>query len=144
MTGAADVAPVAQQPVVVAAAIIDRWGDRPRVLAAQRTGPPALAGCWEWPGGKVEPGESDADALRRECREELGVDIELTGRLGSDLSVAGGHWTLRLWAAVIVAGTPRCLEHAALSWLGADELDDVRWLPSDLPLLVDVRAALAG
>ncbi len=68
-------------PLVVAAAIV-RAG---AVLAARRTRPAALAGRWELPGGRVEPGESDPAALRRECREELGAEVVVRHRLGPDL-----------------------------------------------------------
>src|SRR6266545_5054036 len=72
--------------VVVGAAILDGG----RLLAAQRGEPPALAGGWELPGGKVEPGESEEDALVRECREELGVEIALGKRVGGDWPLANG------------------------------------------------------
>ncbi len=111
------------------------------VLAAQRAEPPALAGGWEFPGGKVEAGESDEAALVRECREELDVDIELDDRLGSDISVNGSA-VLRVWTARIVGGDPVAVEHAELRWLNRDELADVAWLPADLPLVDELRLLL--
>ena len=120
--------------VVVGAAIVDTIGGTARVLAACRAGPPALAGWWEFPGGKVEPGESETAALVRECREELGVEVAPVGRLGGDLSAAGG-WVLRVWVAQLVGGRPRALEHREIRWLDAQQLYDVRWLPLDLPLV---------
>lgn len=125
--------------VVVAAALLDGAG---RVLAAQRARPPALAGRWEFAGGKVEPGESDTAALVRECQEELGVQIEPIARLGTDLPAAGGG-VLRVWTARIVAGEPHPHEHLALRWLTADQLTDVDWLPGDRPLLAPLRAQLS-
>lgn len=119
--------------VVVGAAILHPDGGR--VLAAQRSRPPELAGQWEFPGGKVEPGEDERDALRRECREELGVEVEPLARLGADLPAAGGRLVLRVWVAVLVDGVPEARDHAALRWLGADELHDVPWLAPDLPLV---------
>jgi 8-oxo-dGTP diphosphatase len=133
-------APATAGRVVVAAALLDGAG---RVLAAQRSRPPELAGRWEFAGGKVEPGESDTAALVRECREELGVEIEPIARLGRDLP-AGGGGVLRAWTAHIVAGEPRPLEHLALRWLTADQLTDVDWLPGDRPLLAPLRSQLAG
>lgn len=127
--------------VVVGAALLDGAG---RVLAAQRARPPELAGWWEFPGGKVEPGEPPAAALVRECREELGVDIEVGARLGGDLPVQGGGAVLRVWTARIRAGEPVAREHAALRWLAADELDEVAWLPADRPLIDLLRAGPAG
>jgi 8-oxo-dGTP diphosphatase len=116
--------------VVVGIAIIA--GDR--LLAAQRSGPPALAGFWELPGGKVDAGESDEAALVRECREELGVDVMLGTRVGRDWPI-GEHGILRVWLGAIVTGEPQALEHAALRWLRVDELHDVAWLPADLPIV---------
>ncbi|RAY14521.1 DNA mismatch repair protein MutT [Actinomadura craniellae] len=114
-----------------------------RVLAAQRSEPPELAGGWEFPGGKVDPGESDGAALVRECHEELGVKIRVGARLGGDFPLESGQ-TLRVWWAELVDGEPRPLEHLALRWLGSAELYDVAWLAGDLPVVDLVRAHLAG
>ncbi|GAA3944470.1 (deoxy)nucleoside triphosphate pyrophosphohydrolase [Actinomadura viridis] len=125
--------------VVVGAAIISGG----RLLAAQRAEPPELAGGWEFPGGKVDPGESDEDALVRECHEELGVKIALDVRIGADWPLSLGG-VLRVWTAGITAGEPRALEHLALRWLGPDELYDVEWLPGDLPVVEGIRPHLLG
>ncbi len=122
--------------LVVGAALI-RDG---RVLAAQRAEPRAYAGRWELPGGKVEAAESGHDALRRECREELGVDIDIGARVGPDL-VIGGTAVLRVWAARPL-GEPAAHEHSALRWLAATELDTVDWLPADRVLLPELRGLL--
>ena len=124
--------------VVVGAAILD--GDR--LLAARRSEPPALAGGWELPGGKVEPGEDDRDALVRECREELGVEITLGARVGEDWPMSGGA-LLRVWTATVVAGVPQPLEdHSELRWLAPHEWYDVAWLAADLPVVQAVRGQL--
>lgn len=116
--------------VAVVGAALVRDG---RVLAARRCGPGALAGGWEFPGGKVEPGESDADALVRECQEELGVSIAVGARLGQ---VAGDAIQLTLYAASLVDGMPEPLQdHDELRWVGREELDAVPWLPIDRALL---------
>ncbi|MGH3341822.1 MAG: (deoxy)nucleoside triphosphate pyrophosphohydrolase [Carbonactinosporaceae bacterium] len=113
--------------VVVGAAIIRRG----QLLAAQRNRPRALAGGWELPGGKVDPGETDTEALVRECREELGVDVQPGTRVGGDWPLQPGA-ILRVWTAELVRGEPAPLEdHAALRWLAAGELADVAWLDSD-------------
>jgi 8-oxo-dGTP diphosphatase len=125
--------PSAGVPVVVGAAILHPDGTR--VLAAQRSRPAELAGQWEFPGGKVEPGEDERTALRRECREELGVEVEPLARLGGDLPAAGGRMVLRVWVAALTLGEPEPREHAALRWLRRDELHSVRWLAPDLPLV---------
>lgn len=124
--------------VTIVGAAILRDG---RVLAAQRAQPSALAGGWEFPGGKVELGESDEIALLRECREELAVEIELDRRLGTDITVNGSA-VLRVWTARLVGGEPVAVEHADLRWLAREELTDVAWLPADLPLVADLRHLL--
>jgi 8-oxo-dGTP diphosphatase len=123
--------------VVVGAAIIAGG----RLLAAQRAEPAALAGGWEFPGGKVDPGESDEEALIRECYEELGVIVKLRERIGGDWPLVLGS-ILRVWTAEVVEGTPQALEHTELRWLSPAELYDVEWLPGDLPIVEVVREHL--
>jgi len=129
---------------VVGAAVV-RDG---RVLVAQRSGGP-YDGCWEFPGGKVEPGESDVSALVRELREELCVDVvpqAFVGEVLLDGVVAGGEpgaSTLRLFWARLSAGELVAREHAELRWVTAGELEDLDWIPADRPLLAEVRALLA-
>ncbi|WP_322767934.1 (deoxy)nucleoside triphosphate pyrophosphohydrolase [Frankia sp. Cr1] len=126
--------------VVVAAALLDASG---RVLACCRRGPPELAGGWEFPGGKVEPGEDEVSALVRECREELGVDIEVGAVLG-EVALPAVGWVLRVWFARIIDGEPRPIAHSELRWLASHELDDVPWLSPDVPLVEDLRGRLAA
>ena len=114
--------------VVVGAALVDSG----RLLAAERTAPPALAGLWEFPGGKVEPGETESEALVRECAEELGVVVAVGALLG-ELPVPVG--TLRVYRCTLVAGTPEPREHARLRWLAPSELFTVPWIPVDLDLV---------
>jgi 8-oxo-dGTP diphosphatase len=133
--------------LVVAAAIVDDLAAPTRVLAARRVEPRTLAGGWEFPGGKVEPGETTAAALHRELREELQVRV----RLGVELPPAGGTaWPLadglemRLWFAEITAGIPAPTDsHDELRWLSAAELDDVPWLPADGPIVDRLRPRLS-
>jgi 8-oxo-dGTP diphosphatase len=133
-------------PVVVGAAILD--GDPPgcRVLVTQRAEPPHLRGLWEFPGGKVEPGEDDVTALVRECREELDVAIVVGPRLGGDLVLDGprGPWVLRVWTARIVSGDVRLVDHTDARWLSAGELDSVPWIEADAPLVDALRLLLRG
>jgi 8-oxo-dGTP diphosphatase len=122
--------------LVVAAAIV-RNG---RVLAARRARPAELAGGWEFPGGKVEPGEAEAAALARECREELGVRISVGPRLGA---ATDGRIALVLYAASLVSGEPTAHDdHDELRWIGRAALRHVGWLPTDLELLPAVEALL--
>lgn len=112
------------------------------LLAARRKAPAALAGGWELPGGKVESGESDAGALIRECREELGVEIEVGARVPGEWPLAAGM-ALRVYLARLVTGEPAALEdHEQLRWLGPAELFDVDWLPADRPAVEAVSAQL--
>ena len=125
--------------IVVGAAIFHDG----RVLAARRSAPPAFAGGWEFPGGKVEPGETPAGALARECCEELGVRIAVGELLGT-ADIRPG-FALHVYVAALVEGEPRPLEdHDELRWLAAAELDDVPWLPADRPVLPAVRVRLGS
>ncbi|MFJ1542505.1 (deoxy)nucleoside triphosphate pyrophosphohydrolase [Micromonospora chalcea] len=126
--------------VVVGAAIIEGG----RVLACERSAPPEVAGRWEFPGGKVEPGEAETDALARECAEELGVRVAVGARVGRDVRMAHGRSVLRVYAARLLHDDqPKALEHAELRWLSAAELDSVDWLPADVPIVAALRPLLA-
>lgn len=122
--------------IVVAGAVID--GDK--LLIAQRAKPAELAGQWELPGGKVADGESEAEALRRELNEELGITVTVGSRLGQDVVV--GNLVLRAYRARLVNGTPHPHEHQALRWVGAEELDTVGWVAADGGWIGALRTAL--
>ena len=135
---------------VVGAAVLDSFKNPTRLLIAQRSAPPILAGLGEFPGGKVEAAESCEQALARELSEELGVRI-LVGA-----EVPGPHvqgWPLnerlamRVFFAEIFSGTPDTLEdHSALRWMplpnsrddaqAYDDLLGLPWIPADLPIVV--------
>jgi 8-oxo-dGTP diphosphatase len=134
--------------LVVAAVLLDDLEAPTRLLAARRTGPPALAGGWEFPGGKVEAGEDPLSALHRELREELGVAIdvgaEVRPRSGGTWPIADGL-AIRVWLAQISAGVPVLTpDHDELRWLGPDELFDVAWLPADIALVATLRSEVFG
>jgi 8-oxo-dGTP diphosphatase len=126
-------------PLIIVGAAIVAEG---RVLGCERAEPSDVAGRWEFPGGKVEAGEADLDALVRECEEELGVKIAVGERIGVDVPMAHGWALLRVWLATIVSGEPQPLEHASLRWLAADELDSVPWLPADTPIVAALAKVL--
>ena len=132
---------------VVGAAIVDDL-DRPTtLLSGRRTEPPELAGGWELPGGKVEPGECPREALLREIREELGVEIELGDLVPGPVSGAwplGERYVMQVWLARVADGEPRPLQdHDQLRLLTRAELYDVGWLPADLGIIAAV-AELMG
>jgi 8-oxo-dGTP diphosphatase len=126
-------------PLIIVGAAIIADG---RVLGCERADPPETAGRWEFPGGKVEPGENEIDALIRECEEELGVRIAVGERIGTDVPLSHGWAVLRVWLATLVSGEPQALEHRSVRWLGPDELDSVPWLPADGPIVAEVAKVL--
>ncbi|WP_182112629.1 MULTISPECIES: NUDIX domain-containing protein [unclassified Actinotalea] len=125
--------------LVVAAAVVDDL-DRPRrLLAARRSKPLSLAGRWEFPGGKVDPGETPVEALHREIGEELGVEItlgaELPGPVDGAWRITHGY-RMRIWAAAVLRGEPQPLvEHDALTWLEPGQWLSVPWLDPDVPIV---------
>jgi 8-oxo-dGTP diphosphatase len=140
VSGATDV-------LVVAAALYDAAG---RVLIAERPQGRHLAGRWEFPGGKVAPGEAEAEALARELREELGIEVEASRpfmRLNhayADCSVE-----LSLWIVVRFAGMPRALDGQRLKWVVPARLAEEDLLEADRPFVEALRelpppAAAAG
>ncbi|MCE3554181.1 NUDIX domain-containing protein [Pseudonocardia sp. RS11V-5] len=133
---------MAEAPAVVGAAIV-RDG---AVLAAQRSRPAELRGRWELPGGRAEPGESEPEALARECAEELAAQVEVGERVGTDLPVAtpGGTLVLRMYAAALRPDSPepKALEHLAVRWLRERELPTVAWVDADRAVVADLEALL--
>jgi 8-oxo-dGTP diphosphatase len=133
---------------VVGGAVVDRLREPSKLLVARRSAPEKLAGLWEFPGGKVEPGEEPEPALCRELAEELGISV----RLGAELPADAPHgWPLndqasmRVWFAEIAGGEPQPLEdHDELRWVSLDNPKEVLglpWIPADLPI---VRALLTA
>ena len=125
---------------VVGVALVDDLTRPRRLLAARRTEPPALAGGWEFPGGKVDPGETLHQAVHREVREELGVEVllgqPLPGPLPRGRWPLGDHFAMTVWMAQVSAGEPAPLEdHDQLRWLSKHDLYAVEWLPADLPIV---------
>ncbi|WP_201298573.1 (deoxy)nucleoside triphosphate pyrophosphohydrolase [Microbacterium sp. 8M] len=115
---------------VVGAAIIADG----RVLAARRGAEQVLAGLWEFPGGKIEVGESPESALRREIAEELGCTIEVGDLIETTVHIYDfATVELTTFYATLVAGNPAATEHAELRWLDPSHLPDLAWAPADVP-----------
>jgi 8-oxo-dGTP diphosphatase len=136
-----------ERRLVVGGIIVDSLSHPTRVVAARRSRPAALAGGWEFPGGKVEEGESPQDALVRELREELGVTVEV----GDELGRAEAAWRisasleLRLFLVRVTSGEHIPGEsHDRIQHLDAESLTTVRWLPADEAGLPALRARLIG
>lgn len=127
---------------VVCAVMRDAQG---RVLAAQRPPGKALAGQWEFPGGKIEPGESAEAALAREIREELGCEIT-AGRALTPVEHAGGRSViiLRPFEAEVIEGTPEAREHSELRWVDAAEAATLPWATADIPIVAEVVGVAAA
>lgn len=124
--------------LVVGAAIIRQN----TLLAARRTTPPDVAGRWELPGGKVEPGETPDHALVREIAEELGCRVRVETWLDGEQPIGSTH-VLRVARCTLLDGEPRPGDdHDELRWLVPDQLDDVDWLEPDRPFLDPVRTIL--
>lgn len=123
--------------VKVVAAII-RSGDR--IFATQR-GYGEFKDGWEFPGGKVEHGETPEDALIREIKEELDVGISVGERLGCvEYDYPSFHLSMDCFWARIRSGDLLLKEHEAARWLSQEELDSVDWLPADLELIEKIKA----
>lgn len=128
--------------LVVAVALIDVDG---RVLIAKRPEGKQLAGLWEFPGGKVEPGERPEAALIRELQEELGIEVSescLAPFVFASHAYESFHllmplYLCRRWSGVVVAR-----EHAALAWVKPDKLSDYPMPPADAPLVAWLRDLL--
>lgn len=125
----------------VVAAVIFKDG---KVFATQR-GYGEFKDGWEFPGGKVEPGESPEDALRREIREELEVEVNVGDLIDTiEYDYPAFHLSMKCFACTIAGGSPRLLEHEAAKWLKSMQLGSVDWLPADVTLIPKIEKMLEG
>jgi 8-oxo-dGTP diphosphatase len=137
---------VTMNTVLVAAAVVVEEG---RVLLTQRKAGTHLAGAWEFPGGKVQPGEDPRAALRRELAEELGIEAtagEILDVTFHRYAAADKAVLLLFFEAFRAAGSPapRALDVAAFKWAEAGELDPALFPPADVAVLEKVRRSLGS
>lgn len=121
--------------LVVAVALIDSCG---RVLLQQRPPGREMAGLWEFPGGKIEPGEDPEQALVREIEEELGILISperLEAACFASASLGAKHLLLLLYLCRTWSGTPQALEASALQWVRPEQMPELPMPPADIPLV---------
>lgn len=116
----------------VVAAIIIRDG----MLFATQRGYGEWKDWWEFPGGKIESGETHQNALKREIREELAMEIDVGNHLATvEYDYPQFHLTMHCYFCTIIGGQLSLLEHEDARWLGIDELDSVKWLPADIEVV---------
>lgn len=128
---------------VVAAIITDYNDEGQRILFATQRGYGDFKGGWEFPGGKIEEGETPTEALKREIMEELETEIavgELIDTIEYDYPTF--HLSMDCFWAEIVSGGLVLKEHEAAKWLTKDELDSVEWLPADIILIDKIRTSI--
>lgn len=119
---------------VVGAAIVDPMTNR--ILIAQRGPSQSLAGMWEFPGGKIEPGETEPEALKREIHEELNLSIEVNEAIETaSYQYDFGQVTMTVYYAALRGGELKRLEHAEIRWVSVEELVDFNWAPVDIPIV---------
>ena len=122
--------------IEVVAAVIHKDG---AYFATQR-GYGEFEGMWEFPGGKIEPGESRESALKREIQEELGIDITVNKFLcTTDYDYSSFHLTMHCYLCSIESGEIELREHKSARWLTVDMLDSVEWLPADWEVVENIK-----
>lgn len=124
----------------VVAAVIIKDG---QLFATQR-GYGNYKDWWEFPGGKIEPGETPQEALRREIREELATIVSVGELLYTvEYDYPEFHLSMQCYLCTIVSGELTLLEHEASRWLSKDELLNVRWLPADVAIVEKIGTLLS-
>lgn len=125
---------------VVGAVIVERG----RVFCTQR-GSGALAGRWEFPGGKLEPGESPREALVREIREELGCTVDVGAEVvTTDHPYDFAEVSLTTFYCTLADGFPELTEHADARWVDPEQLHTLDWAPADVPAVARVQRELVS
>ncbi|SFB59433.1 (deoxy)nucleoside triphosphate pyrophosphohydrolase [Algoriphagus aquimarinus] len=111
-----------------------------KVLCAQRSEAMQLPGLWEFPGGKIEKGESPEDCLIREIKEELAISINIIGSLRSNEHAYSDVKVIRLMPFICVwgSGKLKLVEHQEVKWLAKEELKSLNWAQADIPIVEDL------
>ncbi|QCA29627.1 (deoxy)nucleoside triphosphate pyrophosphohydrolase [Vagococcus xieshaowenii] len=106
-----------------------------KILCAQRSENMSLSLMWEFPGGKIEEGETPQMALKRELNEELLINVEVSPDIFETTTYEYdfGIVTLTTFICQLINGTPQLTEHAAIKWLKRNELETLNWAPADIP-----------
>lgn len=131
-----------KKEIDVVGAVVTNEG---KILSAQRSRSMSLPGLWEFPGGKIEPGETPRAALVREMQEELLCTVEIGDEVASTRHEYDfGFVTLTTFYATLVEGEPQLTEHSEIRWIDAVDLDSVEWAPADIPAVETIMAAYSA
>lgn len=116
-----------------------------KILCAQRGPSGRLPGLWEFPGGKIESGESRRAALEREIQEELDCRVHVGAEIATTThEYEFGSVTLTTFYCNLVSGMPNPIEHTSMRWLSPAELTELEWAPADIPAVQQIRADFGG
>ena len=127
--------------ITVVAALIKK--DNKVLIAKRSTGDPNVLGKWEFPGGKIESGETPEQCIEREIREELATEVKAEKILGVvEYDYPEFHLTMHCILCSIVSGELKLLEHESAKWLSKETLRSVNWLPADLLILDKIEEIL--
>ena len=128
---------------VVAAVIKATYDNGEKIIFATERGYGEFKGGWEFPGGKIEPGETPQQALCREIMEELDTKIQVGDLIDTiEYDYPAFHLSMDCFWCEVVSGDLVLKEHEAARWLTSDELDSVEWLPADVTLIDKIRTGM--